>query len=189
MNIIIAITGASGAIYGVKILQELKKKQVTSHLIMSKWGKETIKTETDYTIVEVEALADFVYDENDMAASISSGSFKCDGMIVAPCSMKTLAGIANGFTEDLIIRAADVTIKEKRKLILMVRETPLNPIHIENMLKLSRIGVTIMPPVPAFYTNPKTLDDVINQTVGRALDQFGIELDSLKRWGNTLQTL
>ncbi|HHW02312.1 MAG TPA: UbiX family flavin prenyltransferase [Thermoanaerobacterales bacterium] len=184
MNIIVAISGASGAIYGIRILEELNKKGVSSHLVISKWGKETIKTETNYTVEEVESLADFVYDEDDMAAPISSGSFKCDGMIVAPCSMKTLSGIAHGYTEDLIIRAADVTIKEKRKLILMVRETPLNPMHLENMLKLSQIGVTIMPPVPAFYTKPETLDDVINQTVGRVLDQFGIEINNMKRWGN-----
>ncbi|MDN5301011.1 MAG: flavin prenyltransferase [Thermoanaerobacteraceae bacterium] len=184
MNIIVAISGASGAIYGIRILEELNKKGVSSHLVISRWGKETIKTETNYTVEEVEALADFVYDEDDMAAPVSSGSFKSDGMIVAPCSMKTLSGIAHGYTEDLIIRAADVTIKEKRKLILMVRETPLNPMHLENMLKLSQIGVTIMPPVPAFYTKPETLDDVINQTVGRVLDQFGIEIDNMKRWGN-----
>lgn len=183
MNIILAITGASGAIYGIRILEELKKKGVTSHLIISRWGKETIKTETDYTIEEVESLADLVYDEDNMAAAVSSGSFKCDGMIVAPCSMKTLSGIAHGYTEDLITRAGDVTIKERRKLILMVRETPLNPMHLENMLKLSQIGVTIMPPVPVFYTKPQTLDDVINQTVGRVLDQFGIEIGSMKRWG------
>ncbi|RKL63810.1 UbiX family flavin prenyltransferase [Thermoanaerobacteraceae bacterium SP2] len=184
MKLIIAITGASGAIYGIRILEELKKKNVESHLIISKWGGVTIEKETDYAIEEVKALAARAYDENDMAAPISSGSFKCDGMIVAPCSMKTLSGIAHGYTEDLIIRAADVTIKEKRKLILMVRETPLNPMHLENMLKLSRIGVTIMPPVPAFYTKPETFDDVINQTVGRVLDQFGIEIDNMKRWGN-----
>ncbi|WP_422447698.1 UbiX family flavin prenyltransferase [Thermoanaerobacterium sp. DL9XJH110] len=183
MILTVAITGASGSIYGIRILEELNKKGVSSHLVISKWGKETIKTETNYTVEEVEALADFVYEEDDLAAPISSGSFKCDGMIVAPCSMKTLSGIAHGYTEDLIIRAADVTIKEKRKLILMVRETPLNPMHLENMLKLSQIGVTIMPPVPAFYTKPETLDDVINQTVGRVLDQFGIEIDNLKRWG------
>lgn len=182
MILTVAITGASGAIYGIRILEELNTNAVESHLVISRWGKETIKTETDYTVEEVESLADYVYDEEDMAAPISSGSFKCEGMIVAPCSMKTLSGIAHGYAEDLIIRAADVTIKEKRKLILMVRETPLNAIHLENMLRLSQIGVTIMPPVPAFYTKPKTLDDVINQTVGRALDQFGIETSSFKRW-------
>jgi len=184
MKLVLAITGASGAIYGIRILEELNANAVESHLVISKWGKETIKTETGYTVEEVESLADFVYDEDDMAASISSGSFKCEGMIVAPCSMKTLSGIAHGYTEDLIIRAADVTIKEKRKLILMVRETPLNPIHLENMLRLSQIGVTIMPPVPAFYTKPETLEDVINQTAGRVLDQFGIETGSFKRWGS-----
>jgi 4-hydroxy-3-polyprenylbenzoate decarboxylase len=184
MKLVIAITGASGAIYGIRILEELNRSGVESHLIISKWGKVTIQKETNYTVEEVKALADFVYDEEDLAAPVSSGSFKCDGMIVAPCSMKTLSGIANGYTEDLIIRAADVSIKENRKLILMVRETPLNSIHLENMLKLSRIGVSIMPPVPAFYTKPETLNDVINQTVGRVLDQFGIEIDSFKRWGS-----
>jgi 4-hydroxy-3-polyprenylbenzoate decarboxylase len=183
MKLIVAITGASGSILGIRILEELKKKSVETHLVISKWGMVTIEKETNYTPKEVRVLADYNYDEDNLAAAISSGSFKCDGMIVAPCSMKTLSGIANGYTEDLIIRAADVSIKEGRKLILLTRETPLNTIHLENMLKLSRIGVTIMPPVPAFYIRPKTLEDMINQIVGRALDQFGIELDTFKRWG------
>jgi len=184
MKIIVAITGASGAIYGIRMLEELNRNGVETHLIISKWGKVTIEKETRYSLEEVKALADFVYDEDDLSAAVSSGSFKCGGMIVAPCSMKTLSGIANGYTEDLVIRAADVSIKENRKLILMVRETPLNPIHLENMLKLSRIGVTIMPPVPAFYTKPEKLEDIINQTVGRVLDQFGVEISSFKRWGS-----
>ncbi len=183
MKLIIAITGASGAIYGIRMLEALReKKEIETHLIISKWGKVTIETETAYTVDRLIEMADFYYQEDNLAAAISSGSFRCNGMIVAPCSMKTLSGIASGYTEDLIIRAADVIIKEKRKLILMVRETPLNAIHLENMLKLCNLGVTIAPPVPAFYTKPNSLEDVINQTVGRVLDNFDIELDSLKRW-------
>ena len=177
-----AITGASGAIYGIRILEEARKNDVETHLVFTKWAETTIIEETDYTVENVKKLADYCYAEGDLAASISSGSFKCDGMIVAPCSMKTVSAIANGYAENLVIRAADVAIKEKRRLVLMVRETPLSPIHLENMFKLSKLGVTIMPPVPAFYANPKTLDDVINHTVGRALEQFDIEIKSLQRW-------
>ncbi|KUO53542.1 MAG: hypothetical protein APF76_12090 [Desulfitibacter sp. BRH_c19] len=183
MKLIIGITGATGAIYGIRILQALMEKaDVETHLVISKWGRVTIETETEFTIDDLIAMADFHYHEDNLAAAISSGSFKCDGMIVAPCSMKTLAGIANGYTDDLIIRAADVAIKEKRNLILMVRETPLNAVHLENMLKLCKIGVTIAPPVPAFYTNPNSLDDLVNQTIGRILDNFNIEIDTLYRW-------
>lgn len=183
MKLIIAITGATGAIYGIRILEALaEKKEIETHLIISKWAKVTIETETAYTVDSLIDIADFYYKEDNLAAAIASGSFKCDGMIIAPCSMKTLAGIAAGYADDLITRAADVTIKEKRKLILMVRETPLNAIHLENMLKLCNMGVTIAPPVPAFYTKPNILDDLINQTIGRILDNFNIELDSLIRW-------
>lgn len=183
MKLIVAITGATGTIYGIRILEALKdKKEIETHLIISKWGKVTIETETEYTVDRLISMADCYYREDNLAAAVSSGSFKCDGMIVAPCTMKTLAGIANGYTEDLIIRAADVTIKERRKLILMVRETPLNAIHLENMLKLCNMGVIIAPPVPAFYTKPNSVDDLVNQTVGRVLDNFHIELDTLKRW-------
>ncbi|HHY04506.1 MAG TPA: UbiX family flavin prenyltransferase [Thermoanaerobacterales bacterium] len=182
MKLIVAITGASGAIYGIKLLEELKKNKIESHLTISDWGKTTIKAETDYSLEEVKSLADYFYEHNDLAACISSGSFKIDGMVIVPCSMKTLSSIASGYSHDLISRAADVSIKEKRKLVLVPRETPLNPIHIENMLKLSKIGVTIMPPVPAFYTKPKTIEDIVLNTVGRILDQFGIEIKSLKRW-------
>lgn len=184
MKIVVAISGATGAIYGVRILEELKKKGIETHLVISKWGKSTIATETGYSFNDVLALADYTYEEDEQGAAISSGSFKNDGMIIAPCTMKTLSGIANGFSEDLLIRAADVCIKERRKLVLLARETPLNAIHLENMLKLARIGVTIMPPVPAFYTCPQTLDEVITITVGRVLDQFGIEVEGLKRWGS-----
>jgi len=182
MRLIVAITGATGAIYGIEILRELKKQNIESHLIISKWARVTIELETDYSVEEIVNMADFHYDEDNLAAAISSGSFQCDGMIVAPCSMKTLAGIAHGFTDDLIIRAADVSIKEKRKLVLMVRETPLNPIHLENMLKLSQIGVIISPPVPAFYAQPNSLDEMIHHTIGRVLDQLGVHMDTIKRW-------
>lgn len=153
-----------------------------THLVLSKWAEVTLETETRYTAEELKALAEYTYSEDDLYAAISSGSFKNEGMVIAPCSMKTLSGIANGYTENLLVRAADVAIKEHRRLVLLVRETPLNPIHLENMLKLSRLGVTIMPPVPAFYSKPETIDELVEQTVGRALDQFGIEVASLKRW-------
>lgn len=182
MRLVVAITGASGAIFGIRILEELKKKNVETHLIVSKWGGFTIEEETGYKVTEVEKMASFSHDVNDLSDVVASGSFKTDGMIVAPCSMKTLAGIACGYSDDLIIRAADVCIKERRKLLLMVRETPLSSIHLENMLKLSRLGVIIMPPVPAFYTKPVTVDDIVNQTVAKALDYFGVETEHLKCW-------
>ncbi|MGI6776714.1 MAG: UbiX family flavin prenyltransferase [Acetivibrionales bacterium] len=183
MRIIVAITGASGVIYGIRLLQALKSfERVETHLVVSKWAQKTIELETDYTIEQVYSLADNIYSCDDMSASISSGTFHHDGMIVVPCSMKTLAAIANGYAEELIGRASDVTIKERRKLVLAVRETPLNPIHLDNMLKLSRIGAVIMPPVPSFYTKPETIDDLIDQFVGKILDAFGLESSTFKRW-------
>ncbi len=178
----IAISGASGAIYGIRALEELKKRNIETHLVISKWAEATIRTETGYSVEEIKKLADFYYEEDNLAAAISSGSSKWTGMLIAPCSMKTLAGIAHGYSDGLIIRAADVAIKERRRLVLLTRETPLNPIHLENMLKLSRLGVTIMPPVPAFYTKPTTIEEIIDQTVGRSLDQLGVEIEDLKRW-------
>jgi 4-hydroxy-3-polyprenylbenzoate decarboxylase len=182
MRIIVGITGASGVIYGIRLLEELKKLQVESHLVISKWGRKTIILETEYTIEQVINLASVYHDENNLAAPISSGSFKSDGMVIAPCSMKTLAGIRHGYAENLINRAADVMLKEKRRLILVPRETPLNSVHLENLFKLSEMGVIIIPPVPAFYTKPKTIKDIVDQTVGRILDQFGLETDIVKRW-------
>ncbi|MGI6732151.1 MAG: UbiX family flavin prenyltransferase [Anaerovoracaceae bacterium] len=182
MKIIVGISGASGAIYGIRLLEELKKANVESHLVISKWAAYTMERETDYNLEMVIQLADYHYDAENMAAKISSGSFRTEGMVIMPCSMKTLGGIANGIGSDLLCRGADVCLKERRKLLLVVRETPLNTIHLENMLKLSRMGTIIMPPVPAFYNNPETIDDIVNQTVGRVLDQFGIESDILKRW-------
>jgi 4-hydroxy-3-polyprenylbenzoate decarboxylase len=182
LRLIIAISGASGSIYGIRLLEELKRKGIETHLLISRWGRETILKETSYDIEYIRSLASFNYNEDQQGAIISSGSFPCNGMVVAPCSMKTLAGIANGYAADLLIRAADVTIKERRKLVLLTRETPLNAIHLENMLKLARIGVTIMPPVPAFYTKPLNIEDIVAHTVGRVLDQFGLEADGIKRW-------
>ena len=185
MNLIIGISGSTGVIYGIRMLQVLKKLNIQTHLIMSEWGMKCIPMETEYSVDHVKSLATTVSDEYNMAASVSSGTHKVDGMIVAPCSMKTLSSIANGYDETLIARAADVTIKESRKLVLMTRETPLSAIHLENMLKLSRLGVVILPPVTEFYTKPKTIEDIINHGIGKCLDQFDIEHDLYVRWGNS----
>src|SRR6476659_2741499 len=177
MKIIVAVTGATGTIYGVRILQRLRDAGVETHLVISRWGARTLIHETPYSREQVEALATVSYAPGDMGAAISSGSFRTDGMVIAPCSAKTLAAVAHGFGENLVHRAADVVLKERRKLVLVVREAPLSDIHLENMLKLSRMGVVITPPVPAFYNNPQNLDDVINHIVMRALDAFGIHID------------
>jgi 4-hydroxy-3-polyprenylbenzoate decarboxylase len=182
MRIVVAISGASGAIYGIKLLEALNKVGVETNLIISDWGKKTIEIETTYSVDEVIAMAHVYYDLYNLGAAVSSGSFRHQGMVVAPCSMKTLSGIANGMENNLIIRAAGVTLKEQRKLVLMPRETPLTPIHLENMLKLSRIGVAIMPPVPALYNKPQTIDDIVNHTVARALDHLDIDNELTKRW-------
>ena len=181
-RIIVGITGASGAIYGIRLLERLAELPVETHLVTSRWARMTIEHETSYTFPEVRALADFAYSPNDQAAAISSGSFVTSGMVIAPCSAKTLAAIANGFADNLVGRAADVVLKERRRLVLAVRETPLNSIHLRNMLTLSDMGATIFPPVPAFYNRPVDLADVIDQTVLRLLDQLGFELDSESRW-------
>lgn len=183
MKLVVGITGSTGVIYGVRLLEVLKEKQVQTHLIISQWAKKCLSMETDFTIDYVKSLATTISDETNMAASISSGTHKIDGMIVIPCSMKTLSSIANGYDETLVARAAGVTLKESRKLILVIRETPLTAINLENMLKLARLGVVILPPVPGFYTKPKTIDEIINHTVGKCLDQLNIEHDLFKRWG------
>src|SRR6516162_10299259 len=177
MRLIVGITGATGAVFGVRTLQMLKDAGVESHLVLSKWGARTLLHETPYTTDYVKSLATRAYGESDQGAAISSGSFLTEGMLVVPCSVRTLAAIAHGHGDNLIHRAADVVLKERRRLVLMVRETPLSEIHLENMLRLSRMGVVIMPPMPAFYTNPQTVEDIINQSVMRTLDQFGIHLD------------
>lgn len=165
------------------MLETLKKLDVKTHLIMSEWAEKCIFMETEYTTDYVKSLATSISNEKNMASSVSSGTHRVDGMIIAPCSMKTLSAIANGYDETLIARAAGVTIKESRKLILMARETPLSAIHLENMLKLSRLGVVILPPVTEFYTKPKSIDDIVNHGVGKCLDQFNLEHDLYPRWG------
>lgn len=183
MDIIIASTGATGVIYTVRILEKLKQiENVKTHLIMSKWAIANLSIETDYSYDYVKSLADYIYDNNNLAARVASGSFINSGMIILPCSMKTLSSITHGFADNLISRAADVVLKEGRKLVLCPRETPLNSIHLENMLKLSNMGVRIVPPMPGFYSNPKTIDDLIDHHIMRVLDQFNINICEEKRW-------
>jgi len=182
MRLIVGITGATGSVYGVRILERLREAGVESHLVITRWGARTLLHETPYSKELVESLATQSYNAADMGAAISSGSFKTDGMIVAPCSAKTLGAIANGFGDNLVHRAADVTLKERRRLVLALREAPLSDIHLENMLKLSRMGAIVMPPVPAFYTLPQSVDDIVNHTVARLLDLFGVEVKGAARW-------
>ena len=183
-RIIVAITGASGSIYGIDLLQKLKEiADVETWLVMSDWAKKNIEIETDWQVADVEKLADHVEDNDNLASSISSGSFRVDAMVVAPASMKTVAGICYGLDLDLIMRASGVMIKEQKKLILMPRETPLSAIHLENLLKLAKLGVQIIPAIPSFYGRPATIQDMIDQTNMRLLDNLGIEGDYAKRWG------
>ena len=182
-KLIVGISGATGAIYGVRLLQILKTTpEVETHLVLSKAAERTIPFETPLTVKEVQALADVTYNVQDIGATISSGSFPVEGMIVAPCSMKTLGAVATSYTTDLLSRSADVTLKEGRRLVLMVRETPLHLGHLRMMVQAAEIGAIILPPLPAFYNFPKTLDDIINHTVGRTLDLFHLDLDLVKRW-------
>lgn len=183
MKMVVAITGASGVIYGIKLLEILKNLKIETHLIISEWAKRNIKIETIYDLEYVKSLAFKQYEETNLAAPISSGSFKTTGMIVIPCSMKTLSSISHGYDDNLISRSSNVCIKEGRKLVLVPRETPLTKIHLENMLRLSEIGVIILPAMPGFYFSPKTIDDLINHTIGKVLDQFNIEHNLFKRWG------
>ena len=186
MKIIVAITGATGAIYGVRILQRLREAGVETHLVISRWGARTLLHETPFSREQVEELATETYAPADMGAAISSGSFRTDGMVIAPCSAKTLAAVAHGFGENLVHRAADVILKERRRLVLVVREAPLSDIHLENMLKLSRMGAVMLPPMPAFYNHPRTVDDVVDHTVARVLDQFGLETGGAERWSGEM---
>lgn len=182
MRIVVGISGASGAIYGIRTLEALKRLGVETHLVLSETAEETIQFETPYTIDQVVGMATKVHSVSDVAASISSGSFKTDGMVIAPCSIKTLAGIANSYNDNLLTRAADVTLKERRKLVLMVRETPLHLGHLRHMVAVTEMGAVVLPPLPAFYHKPETLDDIIDQSVGKALDQFGLDASLFKRW-------
>ena len=181
-KLIIAMTGATGSIFCVRLLELLQGSDVETHLVMSKWAKRTLDYETKYSFEQIQDLATEVYPLHDQGATISSGSFLTSGMVVIPCSMRTLSAIAQGAGDNLIHRAADVILKERRKLVLVARESPLNEIHLENMLKLSRMGAMVMPPMPAFYNLPQNLDDMVNHVVGRVLDQFEIHLDVVKRW-------
>jgi 4-hydroxy-3-polyprenylbenzoate decarboxylase len=184
LRLVLAITGASGVIYGIRALEALKQLGIETHLILSEWGEKTIKIETDKDGQYVRSIATKVYDDHNMAAPVSSGSFMTDGMAVVPCSMKTLASIANGFDDSLISRAAGVCIKESRKLVVVPREAPLSKIHLENMAKLASVNnVVIMPAMPGFYHRPKTMDELVDHVVGKVLDQFGIEHDLFTRWG------
>ena len=182
-RIVIGISGASGVIYGVRMLGLLKEKDFETHLVLSEAGKKNIEIETSYKAEEVAAMASHVYDNKDVGAALASGSFLTEGMVVVPCTIKTLSGIANSYTDNLLVRAADVTLKEKRKLVLVVRETPLHKGHLRLMTMAADMGAHILPPVPSFYHQPKTIDDIIDQTIGKIFDYLGIKHDLFRRWG------
>jgi flavin prenyltransferase len=188
-RLIVGMAGATGAILGVRLLEALKECDVESHLIISKWAQRTIEHETSYSVEQVCALATVTHSAANMGAAISSGSFLTNGMVVIPCSMRTLASIANGYGEHLVHRAADVVLKERRRLVLVAREMPLSEVHLDNMLKLARMGVTIMPPMPAFYNHPKSVEQIVDHIVARVLDQFGITTPFAKRWDGHMQNL
>ena len=181
-RLIIGISGASGVIYGVRLLQALQPLPVETHLVMTRTAEVTLAHETKMKVSDVRRLADVAYPIGDLAAAISSGSFQTIGMIVAPCSMRSLGEIAHGISSNLLTRAADVVLKERRRLVLVARETPLHTIHLRNLVTVSELGAIVAPPMPAFYNKPKTLDDVIDHTVGRALDLFGLDTGKVKRW-------
>ncbi len=182
MRIIIGISGATGVIYGIRILERLSPLNIETHLVITEAGEKTIELESNYSVEDVEKLATEVHSVDNVASSIASGSFRTDGMIIAPCSMKSLSAIANSYNSNLLVRAADVVLKERKKLVLIVRETPLHLGHLRLMTVVAEIGGIILPPMPAYYNLPETIDDIVNQTVGRALDQFDIEHDLFKRW-------
>ncbi|UCH73534.1 MAG: UbiX family flavin prenyltransferase [Rhodospirillales bacterium] len=182
-RLIIGITGASGAIYGIRALQAVRAAGgIETHLVLSSAAKQTIVAETDFSTSDVAALADVVHNEKDIGASLSSGSFRTRGMLIAPCSVKTMGGLANSYDDTLVVRAADVCLKERRRVVLLLRETPLHAGHIEMMARVTQAGAIVMPPVPAFYHRPEGIDDIVDQTVGRALDLFDIEAGIVKRW-------
>jgi flavin prenyltransferase len=183
--LIVGITGASGVIYGAELLRTLKQLDIPTHLILSEAAVRNFAIETDYSAEEVRSMAEVVYDNADVGAAVSSGSFRTRGMIIAPCTVKTLSAIANSFTHDLMVRAADVTLKERRPLVLMVRETPLHKGHLELMARAADIGAVILPPLPAFYHMPKTILDIVHQSIGKALDHVGIEHNLFRRWTGT----
>jgi len=187
-RIVIGISGASGVIYGVRILELLRETDFETHLIISKAGRLNIEIETDYKPDAVEAMADFTYDRKDMAAPLASGSFLTEGMVVVPCTIKSLSAIANSYNENLLVRTADVTLKEKRKLVLVVRETPLHVGHLRLMTMAAEMGAHLLPPVPSFYHQPETIDDIINQTIGKIFDYLGINHELFTRWGEEVKS-
>lgn len=184
-RLIVGISGASGTVYGVRLLETLQRSDVESHLVMTESTRRVIQLETGFHVAAIEALADFVHDNRDIGAPIASGSFLTSGMVVAPCSMKSLSAIAHSYNENLLVRAADVVLKECRKLVLVTRETPLHLGHLRLMTQAAEVGAVILPPMPSFYHQPETIDDIVNQTVGKVLDQFEIEHDLFRRWEGT----
>ncbi len=189
MRLIIGISGASGVIYGIRLLETLRAQEdVETHLVMSATGRMNIGIETDWSTKDVEALADVVHRNNDVGAMIASGSYKSDGMIVAPCSMKTLSGIVNSYADNLLCRAADVMLKERKRLILVPRESPLHSGHCRLLYEATQMGIDIAPPMPAFYNRPQSIDDIVNHTVGRVLDLIGVDSGLVKRWSGTRST-
>jgi 4-hydroxy-3-polyprenylbenzoate decarboxylase len=182
-RIVIGISGASGVIYGIKMLSLLQEKDFQTHLIISESGRQNIEIETSYKADDVSAMADYTYDNKDVGAALASGSYLTEGMVVVPCTIKTLSGIANSYTNNLLVRAADVTLKEKRKLVLVVRETPLHVGHLSLMMKAAKMGAHILPPIPSFYHQPKDIDDIIHQTIGKIFDYLEIEHNLYTRWG------
>ncbi|HNQ45990.1 MAG TPA: UbiX family flavin prenyltransferase [Syntrophorhabdus sp.] len=183
-KIVVGISGATGVIYGIRMLKTLFQLGVETHLVVTSSAIKNMLIETEYTMADLEPFASTIYDVDDVGAAIASGSFQIDGMVIAPCSIKTLSAVANSFNYNLLIRAADVNLKERRRVVLLVRETPLHEGHLDLMMKITRIGGVIMPPAPAFYHMPKTIDDIINQSVGKVLDLFGIDASLFKRWGS-----
>ena len=183
-RLIVGISGATGAIYGIRLLEVLAKSNVETHLVITEAAQKTILMETDWKVEKIKSLAKVAYDIQDIGANIASGSFQSEGMVVIPCSIKSLSAIANSFNVNLLIRAADVTLKERHKLVLVVRETPLHKGHLNLMLRVTDMGATLLPPIPAFYFHPKTADDLINHTVGKVLDLFGINHHLFERWGS-----
>jgi 4-hydroxy-3-polyprenylbenzoate decarboxylase len=183
LPVLVAMTGATGAIYGIRLLEVLRDLEVETHLVVSRWAEATIKTETDRRVDDVRALAGVVHDEDDLFAPPATSAFATAGMVVAPCSMRTLAAVANGITDNLVQRAAAVHLQEGRRLLLLARESPLSVIHLENMLRVAKAGAVVAPPVPAFYAKLHSLDEMVDHTVGRALDQLGVEHERIRRWG------
>ena len=184
-RIVVGISGATGVVYGVRMLKVLFDIGVETHLVITSSAIKNLLIETEYTMADLEPFASTIYDVDDVGASIASGSFQIDGMVIAPCSIKTLSAVANSFNYNLLVRAADVNLKERRKLVLLVRETPFHEGHLDLMMRVTRMGGIIMPPVPAFYHMPKTIEDIINQSVGKVLDLFGIDASLFRRWGSS----